>query len=63
MSHARSDLSGCRVWVAGVTGYDGGLWCLKEKLDGTSRKLADTTKLSHLVCQPGIPLRAVLRTA
>ena len=49
--------------MAGVTGHDGGLWCLKEKLDGTSRKLADTTKLSSLGCQPGIYLRAVLRMA
>ena len=63
MSHARLDLSGCRVWVAGVIGYDGGLRWLKEKPDGTSRKLADTTKLSSLGCQPGISLRAVLRMA
>lgn len=59
----RSDLSGCRVWVAGVIGYDCGLRCLKEKRDETSRKLADTTKLSNLGCQPGISLRALLRTA
>ena len=63
MSHARSDLSGCRVWVAGVIGYDGGLRCRKEKPDGTSRKLADTTKLSNLGWQPEISLRAGLRTA